>query len=288
MIDIKNVELITENNHHISTKFIDPAREIKAAVVIAPALGVDKAFYQDFALWLVDLGFRVVTFDYSFMDASSLDSYKNSEVTITDWATFDCKKVLETVHEQAQGKDIYWIGHSLGGQITAMIPNIHLVSKVITIASGSGYWRQNAAPLKYKVWFLWYFAAPALLKVLGYFPGKRLGMVGNLPFGVMSQWRKWCLHPEYFLGVENKQIKDCYQNFNKPITSLSFSDDQLMSQENIRSLHRFFGKTNAKMQVIVPDKIGVSKVGHFGFFKDKFKSNLWELYLLPELSIKPE
>jgi predicted alpha/beta hydrolase len=288
MTNIKNVELMTENNNQVSATFIDPAGEIKAVIVIASALGVDKSFYQNFALWLVELGYRVVTFDYSFMDVSSLERYKKAEVTITDWAIFDCKKVLETVCDEAQGKEIYWIGHSLGGQITGMIPNIHLVSKVITIASGSGYWRQNAAALKYKVWFLWYFAAPVLLRTLGYFPGKRLGMVGNLPFGVMSQWRKWCLHPEYFLGVENNKVKDRYQNFNKPITSLSFSDDQLMSQENIRSLHRFFGKTNAKMQVITPDKMGGGKVGHFGFFKDKFKSTLWELYLLPELSIKPE
>jgi hypothetical protein len=40
-----------------------------------------------------------------------------------------------------------------------------------------------------KVWFLWSFLAPVLLKLLGCFPGKRLEMVGDLPHGDMSQWR---------------------------------------------------------------------------------------------------
>lgn len=279
---------MTDNGQSVCTTFfaakLISQEEVKATVVIAPALGVDKIYYQDFALWLARHGYRVITFDYSSMGTANPVSYKKSKTTITDWAKFDCKKVLEQAAEIANGKDIYWIGHSLGGQITAMIPNFDLVSKVITIASGSGYWLENAAALKYKVWFLWYFAAPILLKSFGYFPGKRLGMVGNLPFGVMSQWRKWCLHSKYMLGIENQSIKDCYQAFNKPITSLSFSGDQLMSLENINSLHSFFGGSSPKMQRISPGQVNANSIGHFGFFKKSFEETLWTPYILPELN----
>jgi hypothetical protein len=39
--------------------------------------------------------------------------------------------------------------------------------------------------------------APLTLNIAGYFPGKHLRKVGDLPRGVMEQWRRWCLNREY-------------------------------------------------------------------------------------------
>jgi predicted alpha/beta hydrolase len=78
----------------IYSKYI-PREKIKAVVVIASALGVDKIYYQNFSLWLAELGYVVITFYYSSMSDSNEVSYKKSKTTITGWAMFDCKKVLE-------------------------------------------------------------------------------------------------------------------------------------------------------------------------------------------------
>ena len=282
---IKDIELITENNQRVYATVYESKPEHKATVVIASALGVIRQYYKDFAIWLSNNGYRVITFDYSSMGNSSADSYKKSKANISEWAENDCKAILQKAAELAETKDIYWIGHSLGGQITALVPNINIVSKVITIACGSGYWRQNSVALKRKSWLLWFFVAPVSLSCLGYFPGKRLGMVGNLPYGVMKQWRKWCLHPQYLYGVEDVRVQRAYQKFSKPITSISFSDDELMSAQNINSLHSFFGKSPLKMTKIHPEQVNANKIGHFGFFKETFKNSLWEEYLLPELAL---
>jgi len=284
MFDIKKKTITASNNKKIATTIFHPKSTNKGVVIIAPALGVEQDYYQDFALWLVQQGFSVITFNYSAMGNPATESYKQSEVTITDWAIYDCQAILEFSKNYANNQAIYWIGHSLGGQITGMIPNINIVSKIVTIASGSGYWRENAKPLKKKVWFLWYFVAPILLKVLGYFPGKSLGMVGNLPYGVMKQWRKWCLHPEYLLGVESKEIKNAYRMLEKPITSFSFTDDQMMSAKNINSLHHFFAESQLNMMRFSPGEMQVKSIGHFGFFKETLQHTLWESHLLPELA----
>jgi predicted alpha/beta hydrolase len=42
-------------------------------------------------------------------------------------------------------------------------------------------------------------AVPLLLPVFGYFPGKRLGMVGDLSAAAAWQWSRWCHHPEFAL-----------------------------------------------------------------------------------------
>jgi predicted alpha/beta hydrolase len=69
------------------------------------------------------------------------------------------------------------------------------------------------------------------------------------------------------LGVESQEIKSAYIAFNKPITSISFSDDQLMSAENINSLHSFFGNSIANMHRISPENVNGKSIGHFGFIK---------------------
>ena len=284
MRNIKSVEVTAKNESKISATVFFPSGEIIGSVVIASALGVEQSFYYSFASWLSNKGFVVTTFDYSSTGDSDSICYKKSNATITDWAKFDCEAILSLASSNAVGKPIYWMGHSLGGQIVGMIPNFSIVSKVITIASGSGYWKENVKNLKRRVWFLWYFVAPVLLKTFGYFPGKRIGMVGDLPYGVMHQWRKWCLHPNYFIGIEDEAIQASYQMFNTPITSFSFTDDQLMSEKNISSLHGFYGTSDKVMKRFSPEHLKTRSVGHFGFFKDAMKECLWEEHLLSVLS----
>ena len=42
------------------------------------------------------------------------------------------------------GVPITWIGHSLGGQLVPFVHDRRGVAKIITVAAGSGYWRENS------------------------------------------------------------------------------------------------------------------------------------------------
>src|SRR5690606_4777869 len=138
------------------------------------------------------------------------------------------------------GAPLYWIGHSLGGQILPLVPNHARVAKAITVATGSGYWKENAAPLRKKAWLLWHVIAPLTLALFGYFPGRRIGIVGDLPAPVMRQWRRWCLDPEYVVGAEGSEVRKAYAAVHAPIVSLSFADDEFMSARNTESIHGFY------------------------------------------------
>lgn len=83
-----------------------------------------------------------------------------------------------------------------------MTPGIEAVSAAVTVASGVGYWKENAYPLRHYSWWLWHVIAPLATTLFHYFPGRRLHMVGDLPRGVMDQWSRWCKDPEYAVGVE--------------------------------------------------------------------------------------
>ncbi len=276
----------TANGQTLSVSFFDAAGEIKGTVIIAAAMGVGQRYYQPFAEWLAGQGYLVATFDYSGTGLSQVESLRESQVNISDWAQFDCAAVIEAVVKDSTHQPLFWIGHSLGGQVLGLVPNAAKISKVITVASGSGYWLENTASLKWKVWWLWYVVVPLITRIYGYFPGKRLRKVGDLPRGVMEQWRRWCLNPEYLIGVEGSHIREKYAAVKFPITSFSFTDDEMMSQQNIVSFHGFYSSSSKKMKRISPDDVGEKRIGHFGFFKEKYQQCLWVEQLLPELQNK--
>lgn len=278
------IDVRTEDNKTIVGRMFVPEGELIAAVLIVPGMGVQQRYYAAFAEWLSEQGYLVATFDYRGIGLSLSGRLRDFQTNIIDWMRFDSAAMVKAVVDVAGGKPLYWIGHSLGGQIFPFLPDQSYVDKMVTVASGSGYWRDAPPRLRRVSWYLWYLIVPLSLRLFGYFPGKRLRKVGDLPHDVMAQWRRWCLNPDYVVGVEGEQTRRLYSNVTIPITSLSFTDDEYMSARNIESLHDFYTAAPRTMKRISPSEVNVEKIGHFGFFRPKFKESLWKKHLLPELS----
>jgi predicted alpha/beta hydrolase len=255
----------------------EPAGAPLAAVVLPSAMGVTQNFYARFAEWLAARGYLAATFDYRGIGQSAPASLRGFEIDIRDWATQDCAAVIDFMKARAPQLPLYWVGHSLGGQLLGLIPNRERIDRVVTIATGNGYWLVNSWQTRRFVWWLWFVIAPLALRVVGYFPGKRLRKVGDLPRGVMAQWRRWCLNREYVVGVEGESARRSYASVRTPMLSLSFTDDEMMSEQGIRSLHRLYTNAPIEYRRIAPRDIDVPRIGHFGFFRPQFEPTLWPL-----------
>lgn len=277
-------DIATADGHSIVARRFEPASTPKGAVLIAPAMAVPQEYYAPFATWLATQGYAVATFDYRGIGLSRRGGLRGLKVDILDWARADCAAMIEFMAAVAPNQKLYWVGHSLGGQILPFVPNRDNVTKMITVATGSGYWRENSPSLKRFAWWLWYVAAPLAVRIFGYFPGRRLRKVGDLPRGVMEQWRQWCLNRDYAVGVEGPSARSLYASLRLPIVSLSFTDDEYMSARNTESIHGFYVNAALQMKRIAPQDVGAESIGHFGFFKPKYQAGLWSSYFLPELS----
>jgi predicted alpha/beta hydrolase len=276
--------ITTEDGYVLSARFFAPVGSPRGAVLVAPAMGCGQIYYAALASWLAAQGYLVATFDYRGTGFSRRGSLRGFEADILTWAKLDCGAVLAEFGREAGELPLYWVGHSLGGQILPFVPGRERIRKIVTIACGSGYWRENSPRLRRIVWWLWFVIVPLTLPLAGYFPGKKLRKVGDLPKGVMAQWRKWCLHPEYAAGAEGETVRAQYAAVRTPITALSFTDDEMMSARNIESMHSFYTEAPRKMRRLAPTEAGVPRIGHFGFFRKEFKDSLWPGLLLPELS----
>jgi len=100
-------------------------------------------------------------------------------------------------------------------------------------------------------------------------------MIGAVPHGVIRQWREWCPNPEYLFGVENRAWRVTYAQLSQPILSLSFTDDEYLSERNIESLHAFYAGAAREMRRLAPSDVGVDRIGHFGFFRRRRAESLW-------------
>ncbi len=82
----------------------------------------------------------MLSFDYLGMGESLSGRLKDVDVTVLDWARNDCVAMVEALSNEVPDKPLYWLGHSLGGQVLGLVSNRERITKAITIAAGSGYW----------------------------------------------------------------------------------------------------------------------------------------------------
>lgn len=281
---VRDETLVAADGTPLAAKLFSASGKARGAVVIVPAMGVGQRYYEPFARWLGEQGFHALTFDYRGSGASRQGSLRKVDADIVTWAEQDAQAALDAIAGVAGSLPITWLGHSLGGQILPFIRGRERIDQVITVAAGSGYWRDNAAPLKRRVRMFWWGFVPVMTPLFGYFPGKMLGMVGDLPKGVIRQWRKWCLDPDYAAGAEGPEVRMKYDAVTNPITSIAFEDDEMMSERSIVGLHALYRLAPRRMLRFKPEDLGRKKVGHFGAFRSTVEATLWSRHILPELA----
>jgi predicted alpha/beta hydrolase len=266
----------SQDGTKIAARVFEPGDAHRGSVVIGGAMGVRQDYYAPFAQWLATQGWRVTTFDYrgsgdSMPANGSLRGYK---ADLFDW-TRDYEAAIDSAHAALPGRPLFLLGHSLGAQLPGMLRNQDKVSGLLSIAAGSGYWRDNAPQLKRMVLYFWYVLVPVATRLFGYFPGKKLRKVGDLPTGVVMQWRKWCLSPRYSVSAEGEAVRQSYARATFPVHALSITDDELMTLRGTHSLINLYENAPREVQRLAPGDVGVHRLGHFGTFRAEHEAHLW-------------
>jgi predicted alpha/beta hydrolase len=268
--------LHTQDGAAIVLRTWEPEHGERGSVVIGGAMGVRQDYYAPFARWLAGQGWRVTTFDYRGSGASmpAGRSLRGFEADLFAWAR-DYEAVVDHAHAALPGAPLYLLGHSLGAQLPGLLNNQHKVAGMLSVAAGSGYWRENAPRLKRTIWYFWWVLVPLATRLYGYFPGRKLKKVGDLPRGVILQWRKWCLNPRYSVGAEGEQVRRQYANARFPVLALSIADDELMTLRGTHSLVDLYENAQRHIERIVPADLQSRRIGHFGPFRAEQETRMW-------------
>jgi predicted alpha/beta hydrolase len=271
---MERVTLMAPDGVPVAARVYAPERAARGSVVVGAAMGVRQGFYAPFAEWLAGQGWRVTTFDYRGCGDSAPARLRGFHADLFDW-TRDYEAAVDHAHAALPDAPLYLLGHSLGAQLPGLLGNQEKVSGLLSVAAGSGYWRENAPQLKRIVPWFWFVLVPLATRLCGYFPGRALGKVGDLPKGVILQWRRWCLNPRYSVGAEGELARQAYARARFPVLALSISDDELMTLEGTHSLIDLYENAPREVRRIVPADLAVHRIGHFGSFRSEHEARLW-------------
>lgn len=274
--------IYSEGGYPVATKWFYPASAPRGIVVIAPAMATPGRFYHPLANFLADEGYVAVTFDYRGMEAGA--AMRTVVADLFAWAA-DAAAVLGAADEErtglGSGVPLTWVGHSFGGQLIGLIGATE-VQRFVLVGSGHGYWRYNSLPLRRWVRAFWHVVVPLSVRIYGFYPGRRLRFLGDLPAGVIEQWRRWCLHPGYW-EADLADIRSRHAASTASVTAIHMSDDQVVSVEGVEALLSQLTGATTECLVLAPSDLGSSRVGHHGFFRPKHAST-WAAVLLPRLA----
>jgi predicted alpha/beta hydrolase len=267
----------------LSGTHFEPIGTEQCAILLAGALAIHHRFYAPFAQWLSERGHRVMTFDLRGMGASRAPQHARSlrglSGDMLTWAQQDFAAAIEHLCGVAKRDQITVIGHSLGAHHAGMTSakTQQRIDKLISVAAGAGYWRDWAPHSRFRAPMMIYFAAPLLTPLFGYFPGKRLGMVGDLPAGVVRQWSHWCRHPDFAWGAEPERVRPNLETAQFPIHALSFTDDETMTEMCTRKLLLAYINCPSELQRVSPASLGLTAIGHLGAFRKSNADVVWPL-----------
>jgi len=239
------------------------------AALVMPATGVPQTYYAKFAAFLASRGFTVLTFDYRGIGRSLHGDVRRSSARMQDWALLDAAAAFAFLGE----RKVSVVGHSFGGQALGLLADPGRIAAAVMVGSQSGYWKNW--PLLGRAW-MWpatHLALPGVAKLHGYFPASRLGFGEDLPAGVALQWASWCRHPRYLVGALG--VEDAYSKIKLPIRAYAITDDAFAPLPAVEALGRLYPNARWETRRVAPRDVGAKALGHFGFFRERFRDSLW-------------
>lgn len=272
MLMIEEVSITTEDKIAITLTRYTPPQANDKIVLINAAMGVRQNYYADFAKFLCERGFVVVTWDYRGIGKSRVGSLRGVHADYLTWADLDQSAVIAWIRQHYPTQKLLAVGHSLGGQIPALTRHYQDFAGIYSVASQSGYWRLWDGYGKARMWVLSHILLPLLPVFWGYFPSPLVGMGQEIPSAAARTWAK---------GIRSrKYMRDLYphhhfDDLRIPVHLVSFSDDDYAPKKAVDDFATFFGNAQVTRQEIAPKDIGQTSIGHFGYFRQKVGGALW-------------
>jgi predicted alpha/beta hydrolase len=155
---------------------------------------------------------------------------------------------------------------------------------MLLVAAHNGYWRDYHKKYRTNMYLLWHLLMPTLARVIGFFPGRALHLLEDLPLGVAMEWanrRK----PEFWWNVttpdgarDTKRIDSAIANFEAiraRILAVHFTDDPFATSAATDRILGLYPNCEGQQMLIGPGDTNGRPIGHFGFFRSRFRDTLW-------------
>ena len=216
------------------------ANEPRGVFLLLPALGVRAKFYTKLADGLAAHGVSTIVIEQRGNGESPYRPGDGGVFGLRDYLDTDIATATAWAQENFPSIPLYIGGHSLGGHMATLAGVLRPTdyNGIVRLACGFPYHKDFPFPSSAFI-KLMIMTIPLLTRLVGYFPGNRLGFGGKEYRGLMMDWRLWAKYGCY----ENHLFPGCeaaMETYSKRVLSLGFEQDTLAPDAAIeRSLSMF-------------------------------------------------
>ncbi len=254
-----------------------PVGEPRAVVQINPATAVTERMYFAFARFLAENGFAVITYNYRGVGRNGPHP-KDVSAGFTTWADNDVEAIAGWVSERYPGLAHLAVGHSFGGHAIGLCASSSKLHAAVTICSQAGCLRFIKPGMeRLKVAMLLKVIGPLTSTLLGYVPGRKLGIGEDLPANVMLEWSRWTSLRHYFFDDPSVNAAVRFARPSLPVLALGFNDDPWAPAAAIDLMMGHLTGCAVERRQFGPQHSNGSPIGHLGFFRQQHAATLWPI-----------
>lgn len=269
----------TADGHQIPLWLYVPEQP-RAVIQFNPGTAAKMRFYQPFLRFFAERGFIVGQLGYRGSIEGPKTDLAACGFGFSDYGLFDIPAGKKYLREQYPALPFLFIGHSGGGQQLPFTEELGDVVGAQFFGVSTGY--APPMPFSYRLQshFFFYLFGPASLAFKGYVAASRFKIMEDLPPDVFKDWRAWCRSPDYFFDErfygKSVPVAD-FDRLKFPIHHYHSTDEVISTPENVRTFWRHWKSAGGiTHEPIRPEDYGQKEISHFGYFRRKMKTTLWQ------------
>lgn len=242
----------------------------RASILILPAMGVAAAYYDRFAWQLAARGFVVTTIDLRGVGTSSVSPLARPGFGYVTMVENDVPVYVETARAAAPGLPLFSVGHSLGGHAAALhaAHEPRAFDALSFVACGTLHYAAWPKIARYRILASTQIAA-TLGRLVGHFPGHRVGFGGRQPASLMRDWARQCRTGRYELHGARIDYDAALKRVTAPALGVAVAGDDFAPPGSTQGLLDKLGSSRRELVVAEPDfRLTRPTDPHFRWAKD--------------------
>src|SRR5699024_8583990 len=255
-----------------ATDYCVPVKALKAAteraeggvsLLILPALGVSVSYYTPLAEALQTAGHDVYLVEQRGHGESSVRASRNVNYGFREMLE-DIDTAVKFAREQSPEKGVFLLGHSLGGHLSCMYAGwrgVEAVDGVILVACGTPWIKAYKGIDAMRIRAL-YHLIPVSQRLVGYYPGDKIGFGGREARTMMADWREMAGKNRYLARGMKVNFENGIRKYKGRVLTVRMTDDSFAESDAVAAVWQKFRKARRSHRLFDEKNLGTA-ADHF-------------------------